>query len=214
MIALCLDVSLAATGYAVVHLPLAYDTRTGIWPNPALHCGELPTGPKDGLIERAGLLGLAIEALIRAHNPAVIAAEAPPNRFQALGRESRGNAQTDKMVTWAYAVVATTAWRLGVPYLSADPKDTKRAVAGNANAKKQDIALALRRLHGIGTRGAKGTTVDWPPGWGSDNVRDAIVVGHWLDGMSRNQGANWLDVLLDMNGERPAADWATRHGTD
>ena len=220
--ALCLDVSLTATGYLAVALPFApvemvrhggtYVERAS---DPTLErdgrrwCGELPTGgPKEGLVERAGRLARQVGELLDDLRPTVVAAEQAMQMFtQGSGKTSSASMQ---MQQWSYAACAIPCWLRGIPLLRVDPKWPKEAVAGQANAGKPAVAAALALRYGVAQRGGKLRA--WPGGWGSNNVRDALCVAIWLEGQYRIYGdaQRLADALLVANGERPLADWLAR----
>jgi hypothetical protein len=91
-----------------------------------------------------------------------------------------------------------------------DPGSPKTGLTGNRNASKTAVASALALRFGVGMKSR--TQRDWPEGWGSDHVRDALATAIWLDGQARVYGGVRVmtDAMLRMQGERSLDEWIKR----
>jgi Holliday junction resolvasome RuvABC endonuclease subunit len=197
MIALCLDPSLAATGFALMPIPLPAD---GEGYNP------LRLIVLDGLAgeienrnaretEQARLVRIYDElwrvvhlARARGHAIGVIAAEMAPNLYG-------GTAKAEKIIRFqfaAYTVIRLFAAHVRLPLLEVRPEVAKQVAVGYAKADKGMIKRGLAaRIYGS-------MDARWPPGW-TDNAIDALTVGYWLDALHaehRRGGRNALSPHL------------------
>jgi Holliday junction resolvasome RuvABC endonuclease subunit len=181
VIALCLDPSLAATGFAVMPVPLPAD---GDGYNPLKLivldgiAGEIENrnARED---EQARLVRIYDElwhvvhlARSKGHGIDVVAAEMAPNLYS-------GTVKAEKIIRFqfaAYTVIRLFAAHVKLPLLEVKPETAKQIAVGYPKADK---GMVKRGLSGriCGEMDAK-----WPPGW-TDNAIDALTVGYWLDAL-------------------------------
>lgn len=218
-IALCLDISLACTGWIAVRLPMPAaesvrhgDTFIDRNPDPTLvmdgirWCGEWPTPVGDSMTARAGAVAQHIDSMLSVLKPQVVAAEMAVQMFSTR----RTDARSMQMQQWSYAVVSATCWQRGTPIIQVSPGPPKATLTGNRNANKTAVASALALRYSVGMKSR--TQRDWPEGWGSDHVRDALATAIWLDGQARVYGdtRTMTEALLRVQKDRPMADWIAR----
>lgn len=231
---LALDVSLTCTGYALVDLPFRTEADGRHLPPFVLDAAGLPVAGEWtldatlSLTVREGRLGAALEEVIDRWHPDAIVGEVPQHTFNpGAGGASKTNSRSAAMQQRAFGVVGFVCHHCGVPYIELDPKHSKRAITGDANAGKPEVAAHLARLFGVArresaARGSKAALVaghagrlapvrwDWPPGLSKESVRDALAVAFWIDYRMRVYGSRWLDESLAEDKLPPPEEWADR----
>lgn len=192
--ALCVDLSLTNTGWALVRLPLRQQPNSGPFVNPVLRCGDIPL--KDAqrpLAERINDLceqlqrqaQMQVDSGGRSIDPWFMATEIPQHTYYRPDDEHPKGQHAIMVQQRTFgAVIQHFQYNRRMPVLEVSPNDTKYALTGSRNASKNAVGAMLQRLF-LGH-----ATDAWPKGW-SEGVRDAIAVAYWLDGeLSRlRQGA-------------------------
>ncbi|HMB41191.1 MAG TPA: crossover junction endodeoxyribonuclease RuvC [Balneolaceae bacterium] len=138
-----IDPGSRATGYAIIE---QHNTSYNV-----IECSVLRMHKMDTHTERLQFIFDEISALIREYHPDECAIETPVYGVDPLAMLKLGRAQ-------AAAILAITNEKL--PVAEYYPKAVKKAIAGNGNASKQQVAFMLHKVLQIDTDGLTGDATD------------------------------------------------------
>lgn len=134
MIVLGIDPSLARTGWAVVG---KYDRLVEL-----VHHGAIPTDSRDGRMRRLIVIMDSIRAVVRRHEPVVVAIE------EGFSLHNK----TTQALTEVRTVAMLAAWEVLGEYVSIvllRPTQVKKAVTSSGKASKAEVAAAVQRILGL-----------------------------------------------------------------
>ncbi len=192
--ALCLDVSLTGTGFAVMPVPLPTD-KDGLWSLDLIVRENLAgvIENKDAKESEPVRFARLYEELWATINLAskrrlhidVIAAEMAPHIF------ARMTERAIRLMFGAYAITKLMAAHSKLPYLECAPQQSKLAAVGYAQPKKPEVrrGLAFRCLGSAEAKFPKGYTED---------VLDALTVGFWLDALYQSSRMGEVTALTPL----------------
>ncbi|HET8632466.1 MAG TPA: hypothetical protein VFL91_33990 [Thermomicrobiales bacterium] len=210
VIALVLDTSLTATGWALVRLPLD-DDGGGRGQVPVVTwagrtwCGVIPVpGPPRPLAERIAVLCDALTTLIAQAREAGLAprfavAETPAHTYVNPADPARSSGKGQwALIAQQRTFGAVAQWfvhGLGVPFAEVAPAAAKLAASGSPTASKDEVGRALAlRFPELATLGPARGRKAW-----REAIGDALAVAVWADGAlaQRRIGVpSGLDVVL------------------
>lgn len=138
-----IDPGSRATGYAII------EQKNSSYS--VVECNVLRMHNMDTHTERLQFIFDEISALIREYKPDECAIETPVYGVDPLAMLKLGRAQ-------AAAILAITNENLTVAEYY--PKAVKKAIAGNGNASKQQVAFMLKKVLRVDTEGLTGDATD------------------------------------------------------
>jgi Holliday junction resolvasome RuvABC endonuclease subunit len=205
--ALCLDLSMTATGWVVVETPFRWRlsgilqdprasspySRDNFWGQITLRDGKVPVAERIGTLCRE-LQQVVLHCASDGIPLDMVLAEVPNSTFEQPGRvKSMGSIMAQQRTFGAVAQWLT--FMVGVPYLEVSPNDAKFCATGQRSAKKD----AVRRVVTTQLTGLAPEDGGKLPRSVTEAVIDAFAVGYWASKqheMALAGSPSGLDPLL------------------
>src|SRR6056297_3891943 len=181
-----IDPGSRATGYAIIE---QHNTSYKV-----AECSVLRMHKMDTHTERLQFIFDEISALIREYHPDECAIETPVYGVDPLAMLKLGRAQ-------AAAILAITNEK--IPVSEYYPKAVKKAITGNGNASKEQVAFMLERLMILPDRKLKDDATDaLAVAWCHHTKTGHIPANQMKKKMHQNNSKNSWAAFVDANPDR------------